>query len=181
LSFVAVSDFILLYFHFPNRSSQFTGDDDLLNAEEKGDLEYRKAQLKRLMDEVVDIEYMQSGVSIMDLGLNEFRQDLIDYMKRNGDMDKIPKGLHAIVPSTEDCPPGAVFILKNRDNNVNIDKQNRLHPFYMVYIKTDGEVVCNHLSPKELLDKLRSLCKGKTEPEMNVCWDLTKKQTTDGI
>ena len=156
-----------------------TGDDDLINAEEKGDLEYRKAQLKRLQEEVVDIEDMQSGISIMDLGLNEFRLDLLEYVKNNGDMDKVPFGLHAVVPASEDCPPGIVFVLKNRNNSVNIDMQNRLHPFYMVYIEMDGEVVCDHLSPKELLDKFRSLCRGKAEPIMEVCQDFNK-ETKDG-
>ncbi|NLV17447.1 MAG: DEAD/DEAH box helicase family protein [Syntrophomonadaceae bacterium] len=156
-----------------------TGDDDLINAEEKGDLEYRKAQLKRLQEEVVDIEDMQSGISIMDLGLNEFRLDLLEYVKQNGDMDKVPFGLHAVVPASEDCPPGVVFVLKNRNNSVNIDMQNRLHPFYMVYIGSDGEVVCDHLSPKELLDKTRSLCRGKTEPVMNVCREFNE-YTKDG-
>ncbi|GHU34491.1 helicase [Clostridia bacterium] len=146
-----------------------TGDDDLINAEEKGDLEYRKAQLKRLQEEVVDIEDMQSGISIMDLGLNEFRLDLLEYVKNNGDMDSVPFGLHAVVPASEDCPPGVVFVLKNRNNSVNIDMQNRLHPFYMVYIGTDGSVVCDHLSPKKLLDKTRALCKGQTVPMMDVC------------
>ena len=156
-----------------------TGDDDLINAEEKGDLEYRKAQLKRLQEEVVDIEDMQSGISIMDLGLNEFRLDLLEYIKNNGDMDKVPFGLHAVVTASEDCPPGIVFVLKNRNNSVNIDMQNRLHPFYMVYIGTDGEVICDHLSPKELLDKFRSLCRGKTEPTMEACQDFNK-ETKDG-
>jgi len=156
-----------------------TGDDDLINAEEKGDLEYRKAQLKRLQEEVVDIEDMQSGISIMDLGLNEFRLDLLEYVKRNGDMDKVPFGLHAVAPASQDCPPGIVFVLKNRDNSVNIDMQNRLHPFYMVYVETGGEVVCNHLSPKELLDKIRSLCKGKAQPVMDVCRDFNT-ETKDG-
>lgn len=156
-----------------------TGDDDLINAEEKGDLEYRKAQLKRLQEEVVDIEDMQSGISIMDLGLNEFRLDLLEYVKNNGDMDKVPFGLHAVVAASEDCPPGVVFVLKNRNNNVNIDMQNRLHPFYMVYIGTDGEVICDHLSPKELLDKTRSLCKGKVKPVMDVC-RIFNAETKDG-
>jgi SNF2 family DNA or RNA helicase len=146
-----------------------TGDDDLINAEEKGDLEYRKAQLKRLQEEVVDIEDMQSGISIMDLGLNEFRLDLLEYVKQNGDMDNVPFGLHAVVPTSKDCPPGVVFVLKNRNNSVNIDMQNRLHPFYMVYIGADGSVVCDHLSPKELLDKTRALCKGQTVPIADVC------------
>lgn len=156
-----------------------TGDDDLINAEEKGDLQYRKAQLKRLQEEVVDIEDMQSGISIMDLGLNEFRLDLLEYVKQNGDMDKVPFGLHAVVPASDDCPPGVVFVLKNRNNSVNIDMQNRLHPFYMVYIGMDSKVVCDHLSPKELLDKTRSLCRGRTEPLMEACREFNA-ETKDG-
>jgi len=158
-----------------------TGQENPLSDEQEHDLEYRSAQLKRLQEEVVDIEDMQSGVSIMDLGLNEFRLDLLEYKdeKNKEDMDKIPPGLHAVVPASEDCPPGVIFVLKNRNDNVNIDKQNRLHPFYMVYISTDGDVVCDHLSPKELLDKTRSICKGKTEPVMDVCREFIK-ETKDG-
>ena len=79
-----------------------TGDDNLLSDEEKTDLEYRKAQLKRLQDEVVDIEDMTTGISIMDLGLNEFRLDLLDYIKHHPDIDKTPFGLHSVVPASED-------------------------------------------------------------------------------
>lgn len=89
-----------------------TGDDDLINPKEKGDLEYRKAQLKRLQEEVVDIEDMSDGISIMDLGLNEFRLDLLDYIKHNGDLDKKPRGLHAVVPATDELPEGVIFVLK---------------------------------------------------------------------
>lgn len=111
-----------------------TGDDNLLSDEEKTDLEYRKAQLKRLQDEVVDIEDMTTGISIMDLGLNEFRLDLLDYIKLHPDIDKAPFGLSAVAPAGEDTPAGVIYVLKNRSNSVNIDNQNRLHPFYMVYI-----------------------------------------------
>ena len=156
-----------------------TGDDDLINPEEKGDLEYRKAQLKRLQEEVVDIEDMSSGISIMDLGLNEFRLDLLDYIKNNGDLDKTPFGLHAVVPAKDDAPPGVIFVLKNINGGVNIDNRNRLHPFYMVYIADDGEVVCDHLSPKEMLDKMRYLCKGKTEPLADLCRAFNQ-ETRDG-
>ncbi len=156
-----------------------TGDDDLINTEEKGDLEYRKAQLERLQEEVVDIEDMSSGISIMDLGLNEFRLDLLDYVKNNGDLDKIPFGLHAVVPSKEGAPPGVIFVLKNIDNGVDSDNRNRLHPFYMVYMTDVGEVVCNHLSPKDLLDKMRYLCKGKTDPQAKLCRAFNQ-ETNDG-
>ena len=156
-----------------------TGDDDPINVEEKGDLEYRKEQLKRLQEEVVDIEEMSSGISIMDLGLNEFRLDLLDYIKANGDMGKVPLGLHAVVSAQEDAPPGVIYVLKNIHGGVNIDNQNRLHPFYMVYLSDDGEVVCDHLSPKEMLDKMRLLCKGRNEPLADLCRAFNQ-ETNDG-
>lgn len=156
-----------------------TGDDNLLSDEEKTDLEYRKAQLKRLQDEVVDIEDMTTGISIMDLGLNEFRLDLLDYIKRHPDIDKAPFGLSAVAPAGEDTPAGVIYVLKNRSNSVNIDNQNRLHPFYMVYISDEGEVICDHLSPKNMLDKMRFLCKGKTEP-ISELYKQFNKETNNG-
>lgn len=156
-----------------------TGDDDLINPEEKGDLEYRKQQLKRLKEEVVDMEDMSTGISIMDLGLNEFRLDLLEYVKTHGDMDKKPKGMHAVVPATEELPEGVIFVLKNINNSVNIDNQNRIHPFYMVYIGNDGEVICDYLNPKKLLDDIRLLCRGKKEPIRELC-KCFNEETEDG-
>lgn len=156
-----------------------TGDDNPISPEEKGDLEYRRSQLKRLQEEVVDIEEMNTGISIMDLGLNEFRLDLLAYMQDNPNIEHTPFGLHAVVPTSPDCPPGVVYVLKNRNNNVNIDRKNRLHPFYMVYISDDSEVVVNHLSPKELLDRLRFLCKGKSSHDKELCKEFNRI-TRDG-
>ena len=156
-----------------------TGDDNPLSNEEKGDLEYRRKQLERLQSEVVDLEEMNSGVSIMDLGLNEFRLDLLEYINQGHDIEHTPHGLHAIVPATSDTPPGVVFVLKNRNNSVNIDRKNRLHPFYMVYIGQDSTVIVNHLEPKDLLDRLRMLCKGKSEPIMELCRKFNG-ETRDG-
>ena len=156
-----------------------TGDDNILSDEERTDLEYRKAQLKRLQDEVVDIEDMTTGISIMDLGLNEFRLDLLEYIKNHPDIEKAPFGLNAVVPANEDAPAGVIFVLKNRSDSVNIDNQNRLHPFYMVYISGEGEVICDHLSPKQMLDKMRFLCKGKTQPIPEV-YKQFNKETRDG-
>ena len=156
-----------------------TGDDDLINPEEKGDLEYRKQQLKRLQEEVVDIEDMSSGISIMDLGLNEFRLDLLEYVKTHPDLEKKPKGLHAVVPATEDLPEGVIFVLRNINNSVNIDNQNRIHPFYMVYIGIDGEIICDYLNPKKMLDDIRLLCRGKNEPIKYLCQQFNE-ETDDG-
>lgn len=156
-----------------------TGDDDLINAEEKGDLEYRKQQLKRLQDEVVDIEDMSTGISIMDLGLNEFRLDLLEYIKTHGDMDTKPKGLHAVVQSSEELPQGVIFVLKNVNNSINIDNQNMIHPFYMVYIGMEGDIICDYLNPKQLLDDIRLLCRGKQEPIVELCQKFNE-ETNDG-
>ena len=156
-----------------------TGDDDLINAEEKGDLEYRRAQLKRLQEEVVDLEDMTSGISIMDLGLNEFRLDLLEYMKHHDDLETAPKGLHTVVGKTADSPAGVIFVLRNINDSVNIDNRNRIHPFYMVYISEEGEIVCDYLNPKKLLDTMRLLCRGKSEPIMALCRNFNE-ETDDG-
>jgi len=156
-----------------------TGDDNLLSANEKGDLEYRRNQLKKLQNEVVDIEDMDTGVNIMDLGLNEFRLDLLSYVKEHPNLDLTPFGMNTVVGHTELAKPGVIYILKNKNNGVNIDKSNLLHPFYMVYIDTDGEVICDHLSPKKLLDIMRHVCKEQAQPDMELC-NLFNKETKNG-
>lgn len=156
-----------------------TADDNLLSNNEKLDLQYRKQQLQQLQKEVVDIEDMSTGISIMDLGLNEFRLDLLEYIKTHGELDKTPFGLHAVVPASEECPPGVIYVLKNCTDNINIDRKNLLHPFYAVYIGEDGEIICNHLAPKKLLDKLRFTCRGKDKPMTDLCNGFNKA-TNDG-
>ena len=156
-----------------------TGDDDLINEEEKGDLEYRRAQLQRLQQEVVDLEDMSTGISIMDLGLNEFRMDLLEYTKTHNDVETAPHGMHAVVPSGPDTPPGVIFVLKNRNNSVNIDNRNRIHPFYMVYMGLDGTVQCDYLDPKKLLDTQRLLCRGQDKP-IPQAYRVFNRRTKDG-
>lgn len=156
-----------------------TGDDNLLSASEKGDLEYRKNQLKKLQEEVMDIEDMDTGINIMDLGLNEFRLDLLSYIKDNPDVEHAPFGMNAVVGATDLAKPGVIYILKNRNSGVNIDKMNLLHPFYMVYIADDGTVICDHLQPKKLLDVMRHVCKGQDKPDKELC-AIINKETCDG-
>lgn len=156
-----------------------TGDDNLLSANEKGDLEYRRNQLKKLQNEVVDIEDMDTGVNIMDLGLNEFRLDLLANLKEHPNMDLTPFGMSAVVNASELIEPGVMYVLKNKNNGVNIDRSNLLHPFYMVYLSHTGTVICDHLLPKKLLDKMRYACKDKTEPDKVLCKQFNK-ETRDG-
>lgn len=156
-----------------------TGDDNPISPEEKGNLEYRREQLKKLQTEVVDLEDMSGGISIMDLGLNEFRLDLLEYIKTHPDLDHMPFGLHSVAKKTAELPEGVIFVLKNRNNGVNIDSLNRIHPFYMIYVSLDGEIVCDYLNPKKLLDDMRFLCRGKSEPIAEV-YTKFNKETDDG-
>ncbi|WP_297282109.1 helicase-related protein [uncultured Anaerococcus sp.] len=156
-----------------------TGDDNVLSPEQKVDLEYRKNQLQKLQEEVVDLEEMNTGVSIMDLGLNEFRLDLLDYIKKNPDIEYAPKGIHAIVEAKEDINEGVIFVLRNIKDSVNINSQNRLHPFYMVYISNDGDIVINHLQPKKMLDYFRLLSKGEREADTSLSNEFDR-ETNNG-
>ena len=147
----------------------------LLSDEEQADLDYRKSQLQRLQEEVIDLEDMDTGINIMDLGLNEFRLDLLAYMKDNPDIEHTPWGMNAVVPATGKARPGVIFILKNRNNAINIDHLNLLHPFYMVYLSDEGDTYINHLAPKKLLDIMRMTCKGKTEPISELCRQVNRE------
>jgi hypothetical protein len=149
-----------------------TGDDNILNADEK-DLEYRKIQLRKLQEEVIDLEDLREGVSITDLGLNDFRVDLSNYIKVYGELTNIPEGLHAVVRATEILPAGVIFVLKNVNSSVNINKLNRLHPYYLVYINEAGDLHLNHVESKKMLDAMRMLCKGRTEPLADLCKALS--------
>ncbi len=148
-----------------------TGDDNILNDKEK-DLEYRKIQLQKLKDEVVDLEDLREGVSITDLGLNDFRVDLSNYVREFGELKKIPQGLHAAVEARSEAEKGVIFVLNNINTTVNIDKLNRLHPYYLVYIKQTGEILYSHTDAKKILDIMRHLAKGVTEPIVRLCDEL---------
>jgi len=156
-----------------------TGNDNPIDQYDNAELEYRKRQLEKIQNEVVDLEDMNTGVSIMDLGLNEFHLDLQAMLKKYGDADHLPSGIHAIARGEQDTPRGVIFILKNINQGVNIDKQNRLHPFYLVYISENGNVEVNHLQPKELLDKLRHLTKGIETPHSDLVAQFNS-ETRDG-
>ncbi len=157
-----------------------TGDDNVLSAQ-SNELAFRKAQLKRLQEEVLDLEDLKTGVSITDMGLNDFRMDLVNYVKANGTLEHAPKGLHAVVAAdpSKDLMPGAVFVLRNTNHGVNIDQQNRLHPYYIIYIGQDGEVIVKHTDVKRTLDLIRSACKGQSAPIPEL-YRPFNKETQDG-
>ncbi len=157
-----------------------TGDDNVLSAQ-SNDVSYRKEQLRRLQDEVIELEDLKTGVNITDLGLNDFRMDLLNYIKINCDLGHLPNGLHAIVPANESIglEAGVIFTLRNRNSGVNINQHNRLHPYYLVYINDDGRVITDHTQVKPLLDLVRTSCKGKDQPIASLCTAFNA-ETEDG-
>lgn len=181
---ISLDDYINLKNRVENRMiiSDLAGtasDNPLTNKEL--DMDYRKAQLQKLKEEVVDLEEMNSGISITDLGLNDFRMDLVEYVKENGELDGIPFGLHSVVHENKSLgiEKGVIYVLKNINNEVNIDSMNQLHPFYLVYIKNDGEILSNHLNVKNTLDLLRIMSKGKKEP-IKSAYNIFNEFTNDG-
>lgn len=157
-----------------------TGDDNVLTAK-SSEIAYRKDQLKRMQEEVIELEDVKTGISITDLGLNDFRMDLLNYVKENDNLENMPNGLHAVVPAQEDrgLVPGAIFALRNIHDTVNVNQQNRLHPYYLVYISNDGDIIADHTEVKRLLDLIRTSCKGQSSPIQAVC-RLFNEQTQDG-
>ncbi|WP_312937653.1 helicase-related protein [Stutzerimonas nitrititolerans] len=157
-----------------------TGDDNVLSAQ-ANDVSYRKEQLRRLQEEVIELEDLKAGVSITDLGLNDFRMDLLNYVKANGELSNVPSGMHAAVSAKPELGlrPGVIFTLRNRNSSVSVSQHNRLHPYYLVYISREGEVIHDHTEVKRLLDLVRSCCKGQAQPIPEAC-SLFNKETADG-
>ncbi|SMF44155.1 helicase-related protein [Desulfovibrio gilichinskyi] len=157
-----------------------TGDDNVLSAQ-ANDVGYRKEQLRRLQDEVIELEDLKTGVNITDLGLNDFRMDLLNYMKDKRDLAHLPNGLHAVISAAPEkgLRPGVIFTLRNRSSAVNINQHNRLHPYYLVYISNDGEIFTEHTQVKKILDMVRNGCKGLDSPIFKAC-KIFNDNTNDG-
>lgn len=157
-----------------------TGDENVLTSQ-SSDLAYRKEQLRRLQDEVIDLEDVKTGVSITDLGLNDFRMDLLDFVKTHGEPEVVPNGLHAVIAPRPELGlvPGIIFALRNRNHGVNVDRQNLLYPYYLAYVDESGSLVAGHTQVKKLLDCMRAGCKGHSEPLAGACRAFNER-TDDG-
>lgn len=178
---ITLDEYINLKARVENRAKlvaiSSTGEDTLDNTDP--DMAYRKKQLQTLQNESVDLEEIGGGVSIMDLGLNEFHLDLQQLRSKYGDYKTRPYGIHAVSVADADHPSGVIFVLKNVTNALNIDKQNRLHPFYLIYISDEGKIISNHFNPKSILDDMRYLAKGK-DKSIKIVSDQFNQETNDG-
>ena len=91
--------------------------------------------------------------------------------------------MHAVVPAAPKLgfPPGAIFALRNRNQSMNLNQQNRLHPYYLVYVSSGKTqtIVVDHTEPKRLLDLIRAACKGVPEP-IPEAYRPFNRETDDG-
>jgi hypothetical protein len=180
-----------------------TGEENILDAEQlkdliEEDLKYRHQQLKRLREEVLDLEEMSESVSLTDFTLNDFRQDLVNFLQSHRKtLEEAPLGLYAVVPAPDGeyahyhktadftriekdlIKPGVIFCLRQNAEAEENEAVNPLQPYFLVYIRDDGTVRFNYTNAKQVLEIFRLMCEGKTEPFEDLC-ALFNKETNDG-
>lgn len=155
-----------------------TGSDNVLDSTAQ-ESEHRKRQLEQLKSEVLDLEDMDECISITDLGLNEFRMDLLEFNKNFLKGNTSSLGVHSVISKSSGLDAGCIFVLKNINSKIDMENQNQLHPFYVVYINNDEKAIYNHLNPKQILDLMRMTCKDKIEAEKH-SYSLFNSKTKDG-
>lgn len=147
-----------------------TGEENIIVNNDKvmNDLEYRKNQLEKLKDQVIDLEDVSDAISITDLTFNDFKIELMEYMKEHRkELDNAPFGIYSIVPAGE-FEPGVIFLLRQVKGVKESKDKNALTPYYLVYISEDEEVKLNYIQSKKILDYYQKLCSGKKEVFRNL-------------
>ena len=180
-----------------------TGDDNILNTEQieeliTDDLKYRNQQLKKLRDEVLDLEEMGENISLTDFSMDDFRIELLNFLENNRQrLNDAPFGLYAVVPSpsgkhanyldTEKfssgekdiIKPGVVYCLRQKGNTEGNEEVNPLQPYFLVYVREDGSVKFNYTNAKQTLEIFRLMCQGRKEPFYELC-NLFNEETANG-
>jgi len=165
-----------------------TGEENLIEQQSgnpMNDLEYRRKQLLRLQDAVIDLEDLSTGVSIADLTLTEFRIDLAEYLRAHpGELEALRLGTCAVTTTTEaEAPPGIIFCLRAEGEAATraVDPGYPLAPHYLVHVGDDSSVLLPFPQAKQILDRLKRLCVGRDLPDAAACarFDNATKQGED--
>ena len=171
-----------------------TGHDDLLNTEDnnkklfQSEITFRDKQLIGMRDEILDIEETEIGIGLNDLTLDDFIAELLHYIQQNRvALESAPLGIHAIVDdnininskgSADFVQPGAIFCLK-RNEDTSKRTPNRLWPYFLVYVRSDGSVLCNFKQAQKCLTLFRKLTTGQSKAE-SFLENLFDKKTKQG-
>jgi len=155
-----------------------TGDDNILaDARDaaEADLKWRDKQLMRLKDEVFDLEDGQEGVTLAEFSLENFRADLLQFSRINEEVLRTaPIGISAIAPAelaSGAFDPGVIFCLRRKGDVPKGQEKavGGLDPFFLVYVRDDGTIRHSFAAPKSILDAMRALCLGRSEPFESLC------------
>ena len=153
-----------------------TGEENLIeqqSGDPMNDLEYRRRQLLKLQDAVIDLEDLSSGISIADLTLTDFRIDLADYLRDRPDaLASLPLGVYAVTITADDeIQPGMIFCLRADGPAAtrSFEPGYPLAPHYLVHIGDDGAVLLPFTQAKRILDRLKRLCLGRDLPDVEAC------------
>lgn len=167
-----------------------TGEENIIeyqSGNQMNDLEYRRKQLEKLQETVIDLEDLSSGISITDLTLNDFRVDLVNFLKENADkLAKMPFGTFAVTTSQDgESPiePGVIFCLRAVGDAAlkAVEPGYPLAPHYLVHVGTDGAVALPFTQAKQALDRLKKLTVGRDVPDIAACshFDKTTRNGED--
>jgi len=162
-----------------------TGEENIIDTNssaEMNDLSYRAKQLKELRETVIDLEDISGGISITDLTLNDFKMDLMGYLKTDeASLEQSPLGVHSVIlnqeTSNSTIGTGTIYCLKLLKNEVQTDNYS-LEPYYLVYVDNNNEVNLGFTSAKTILDIYKNLCMGK-DKAMNEAIKLFENETDD--
>lgn len=137
-----------------------TGDEDVLTPE-MNDFNFRKRQLERLKEEVIDIEDANDNISLTDLNMNEYLNELSEYIHEVPEIKKVPRGVYSV---TDGEYAGVLFCFKHRNDEEKPKSDSSLYPYYLIYMKNSGEVLYGNGQAREVVKQFRKLCYGKTQP-----------------
>jgi len=163
-----------------------TGEENIIEQQSRNqmnDLEYRRTQLLKLQDAVIDLEDLSSGVSIADLTLTDFRIDLAQYLKAHpGKLESLPLGTFTVTSTPETgIPPGIVFCLRAEGEAAtkSFEPGYPLAPHYLVHVGDDGTALLPFTQAKTALGRLKRVCVGRDLPDAEAC-DRFDKATKRG-
>lgn len=134
-----------------------TGDENDLEPE-LNDFNFRKRQLERLKEEVIDIEEANDNISLTDLNMNEYLYELSEYIRKMPEIKKVPKGIYSITNGENN---GVLFCFKHRNDIQKPKSDSSLYPYYQIYIQNDGKILYGNGQAREVVKQFRKLCYGK--------------------
>ena len=148
-----------------------TGDEDILTPE-MNDFTFRKRQLERLKTEVIDIEDANDNISLTDLNMNEYLNELSEYRNSYPEINKVPEGIYSVTDSEN---KGVLFCFKHRNELAKPQSDSSLYPYYLIYILENGEVLYGNAQARETVKQFRKLCFDKKEPVKELFQKFLKK------